>query len=187
MRRTIRTIAVLSAVSALAACNQDVTSPAADIAGTAARRVSVDVGTGEGFVGKGDVQLAFGWNNRALQDNAGSGKFQPNPETVTEVSWVCTNSNNDNIQQRERTTTESVTGLMANGVRERNQFTGFLLTGFDGQTKTDTTTEGNQLNSCPSSSLWSLTTPAGDPVVVSTRGGLQVSINGTDWFDIATP
>src|SRR5688500_14313060 len=30
--------------------------------------VVLDLSTGLGFVGKGDVQLAFGWNNKQLQD-----------------------------------------------------------------------------------------------------------------------
>lgn len=34
--------------------------------------VTFDPATGKGFVGKGDVQLALGWNNSQLQQNAGS-------------------------------------------------------------------------------------------------------------------
>src|SRR5918996_4693526 len=32
--------------------------------------VTFDPSTGTGFVGKGDVQTAFGWNNKQLQNNA---------------------------------------------------------------------------------------------------------------------
>jgi hypothetical protein len=149
--------------------------------------VTFDPATGTGFVGKGDVQLVFGWNNKALQDNADSVQFQASSVVVTEVSWICTNTNNENTQERERTTTSTVEGVVSSIARERNQITGFNLTGYSGTTTVSApTTEGPPLNSCPSGP-WSLTTPAGDPEVVSsTGGGLQVSINGTDWFDFDT-
>jgi hypothetical protein len=139
---------------------------------------------GTGFVGKGDVQEVFGWNNKALQDNAWMVKFQAKSEDVTEVTWVCTNTNNDNIQERERTTTTTVEGLLSSTSRDRNQITGFILDGYDGAPTYGTpVTEGPAVDSCPSGP-WTLTTPAGDPESVSSTVGLQVSINGTDWFDI---
>jgi hypothetical protein len=146
--------------------------------------VDFDALTGEGFVGKGDVQLAFGWNNKALQENANDVQFQVNSEVVTEVSWICTNTNNDNIQERERTTTSSVAGVLSSVARERNQITGFILEGYDGEpTIVEGESEGPKLDSCPSGP-WSLTTPAGDPEVVSSTGGLQVSVDGEEWFDL---
>jgi hypothetical protein len=150
---------------------------------TAYAAVTFNPATGTGFVGKGDVQLAFGWNNKQLQDNAGSVAFQAFSETVTEVSWVCT-KDNDNTQVRRRTTTTSVQGVLASIARERNQVTGFILDGYDGTPTLGTpSTDGPALNSCPSS--WELTTPAGAPVLISSTGsGLQVSINGTDWEDL---
>jgi hypothetical protein len=139
--------------------------------------------TGTGFVGKGDVQLVYGWSNKQLQDNADSVQFQATSEVVTEVSWTCTNSNNQNTQARERTTTTSIEGVVATVARERNQITGFMLNGYIGTPTQSSATEGNPLNSCPSGP-WSLTTPAGAPEVVSSTSGLQVSIDGTAWFDI---
>lgn len=41
----------------------------------AAAAVTFNPDTGTGSVGKGDVQLAFGWNNSALQQNASSVTF----------------------------------------------------------------------------------------------------------------
>jgi hypothetical protein len=150
--------------------------------GLAAAAVTFDATTGTGFVGKGDVQLVFGWNNKALQDSAASVQFRANSVTVTEVSWICTNSNNENTQERERTTTTSLAGVVSSIARERNQITGFNLTGYSGTPTSSSTTEGNQLNSCPSGP-WSLTTPAGDPEVISSTSGLEVS-NGGAWFPI---
>jgi hypothetical protein len=145
--------------------------------------VIFDAETGTGFVGKGDVQLVYGWNNKALQDNADAVRFRANSEVVTEVSWICTNSNNENTQVRERTTTTSIAGVVSSVARERNQITGFNLIGYSGTPTESSETEGNPLNSCPSGP-WSLTTPAGDPEVISSTGGLQVSDNGTDWLDL---
>jgi hypothetical protein len=148
--------------------------------------VTFDAATGTGFVGKGDVQLALGLNNKALQEaaNADAVEFQATSTVVTEVSWVCTNSNNQNTQERERTTTTTVSGVLDSTARERNQVTGFILGGYDGTSDVTTTTEGNQLNSCPGGP-WSLTTPAGDPVVVEESSAvLQVKAPGFDWTDL---
>jgi hypothetical protein len=172
MRAKLLVLVVLAAVLVLAAS-------------AVSAAVTFDAESGEGFVGKGDVQLVFGWNNKALQDKADDVQFRASSEVVTEVSWTCTNTNNENTQERERTTTTTVEGLVSSTARERNQITGFILSGYDGEpTSSDPVTEGPPLNSCPSGP-WTLTTPAGDPEVVSTsEGGLQVSINGTDWFDL---
>lgn len=145
--------------------------------------VIFDAATGVGFVGKGDVQLVFGWNNKALQDNAANVVFRARSEVVTEVSWECKNSNNDHIQPRARTTTTSIEGVLASVARERNQITGFTLTGYDGAPTMSSDTDGPPVDSCPSG-FWSLTTPAGDPVEVGSTNGLQVSSNGSTWMDL---
>jgi hypothetical protein len=152
------------------------------MAGSAFSAANID-DEGVGFVGKGDVQVIYGWNNQALQANAETVEFRVNSEVVTEVSWICTNSNNENTQERERTTTTTTQGVLDSVARLKNQITGFNLNGFVGSAITGTVTEGNQLNSCPSGP-WSLTTPAGDPEVISSAGGLQVSIDGTLWNDL---
>ena len=49
--------------------------------------VTYNPATGVGFVGKGNVQTAFGWNNAALQKNAEAVMFkysQPAEQTITE-------------------------------------------------------------------------------------------------------
>jgi hypothetical protein len=154
------------------------------IATGAMAAVDFDPLTGTGFVGKGEVQEAFGWNNRQLQLNVDDVQFQVASELVTEVSWECTNANNDNVQERERTTTTSVQGVLESTARERNQVTGFILQGYDGEPVTgDSKTEGPQLNSCPSGP-WTLTTPAGQPEVVSSTSTFQVSIDGENWINI---
>lgn len=157
---------------------------ASSLAGAA---VAFDPETGEGFVGKGDVQTAFGWNNKQLQDNLGGVEFSYAAEStvVTEQSWECTNANNDNIQERERTTTtsSSTTGVVSSVARVKNQITGVNLSGWSGTPVVvpgATETEGPRVDSCPSGP-WTLTTPAGDPEVISdeSTGGLYATFNGT--------
>ncbi|GAA4452981.1 hypothetical protein GCM10023156_23210 [Novipirellula rosea] len=139
-------------------------------------------GDGTGFVGKGDVQLVYGWNNAQLQTNAGAVTFRALIIEQSEVSWECTNANNEKIQERSRTTTTTIGGLLSSVTRVKNQVTGFNLEGFNGAPNSSSVTEGPKLNSCPApASTWSLTTPAGDPVAVGEATLLEVSINGTTW------
>jgi opacity protein-like surface antigen len=157
---------------------------AALIASSASAAVVFDPETGDGFVGKGDVQEAFGWNNKQLQDNADAVQFKVESTVVTEVSWVCTNSNNEQAQPRARTTTTSVEGLVESVARERKQVTGFNLTGYEGEAEESSSTDGPALNSCPGGP-WTLTTPAGDPELVeSSGGGMQVSTDGVNWIPL---
>jgi hypothetical protein len=142
--------------------------------------VTFDPATGQGFAGKGDVQLALGFNNKQLQDQAASLVFtyEGVEETVTEVTWGCTNSNNENLQERARTTTTSSSrsDVVSAVAREKNQITGFNLNGYRAlNTVSSSTTEGPAVNSCPSGP-WILTDPAGAPDVISSTstGGLYV-------------
>jgi hypothetical protein len=153
------------------------------VTGSALAAVTFDPATGTGFVGKGDVQLVYGWNNKALQDNAGAVQFRASSEVVTERSWTCTNANNESTQERDRTTTTETQGVVSSIARERNQITGFNLTGYSGTPTESSSTEGPPVNSCPSGP-WSLTSPAGDPTVVSSESHVQVSIDGTNWFNL---
>lgn len=133
--------------------------------------------SGAGFIGKGDVQIVFTWTNKDLQDNAKYVKFRN--KSVTEVSWKCT-KDNGNVQERELTTTTQ--GLLTSTARMKTQVTGFNLVGYDQSTLPTSKTEGPALNTCPNN--WTLTTPAGDPVLVDGGSLTEVSINGSDWFEL---
>ncbi len=76
--------------------------------GAAGAAITFDSAAGTGFVGKGDVQYSFGWNNKDLQNNLATVviTYVAVETEITEVSWVCTNTKNENTQERERTTTE---------------------------------------------------------------------------------
>jgi hypothetical protein len=143
-------------------------------------------GDGKGFVGKGDVQLAFDWTNKQLQDQAGSVSFKVDSAmtTVSEVSWQCNKFNNagfEQEQQRARTTSVETTsgGILTSVARLKNQVTGFNLNGFNPDstysTSSGLSTEGPAVNSCATG--WALDIPAGDPVVTVT-GSRTMTISG---------
>jgi hypothetical protein len=137
--------------------------------------VTFDSGTGTGFVGKGDVQLALGMNNAQVQNATLA--FTYDSTVVSEVSWICTNDKNEQTQERERTTTSSSTGVVSSVARVKNQVTGYNLNGYQGgSTSSTSSTDGPPLNSCPNANgNWSLTTPAGDAEILSSTGGLFVN------------
>jgi hypothetical protein len=163
----------MNKISMLAAAALAVVSTAA------VAQTNYNLETGTGFVSKGDVQFAFGWNNRSLQSNADAVTFAVDKTIVTEVSWECTNANNEKVQERARTTTQSVTVAFTAVTRDRNQVTGFMLTGLGNSTTSGSVTDGPPLNSCPNSQgSWSLTSPAGWTVVVSSDSSLTATHNG---------
>jgi hypothetical protein len=97
--------------------------------------VIFDSDTGSGFVGKGDVQLAYGWNNAQLQSKADGLSFAY--EAVDVYSAVCSwktgegtpGENEHNVSHRQRT---GVMGAIDYDARKRNQINGFTLNGWDG-------------------------------------------------------
>ena len=100
--------------------------------------VTFDPATGTGFVGKGDVQLAYGWNNAQLQANATSVTFTYVTTDTYEVvnAWATGNADNPvslNSHIQTVTTTVGVNAVVDNDPRQmkgQKQFTGFILKGF---------------------------------------------------------
>jgi hypothetical protein len=149
--------------------------------------VTVDA-NGFGFVGKGDVQDKFGWNNQALQACAPLNQphcleFRLLSVEVSETSWECVNTNNDKIQERTRTTTTTTNGIVSGVAREKKQVTGFNLNGFAGIPVQSIETDGPALESCPSGP-WVLVAESTQTEVVESSAGLKVSAYGGDFVDI---
>jgi hypothetical protein len=95
------------------------------------------------FIGKGEVQQSFGWNNKQLQDDAD--KVLVVATTTTE--WTCSKEvelgnggTNEIVQQRSTTTTVSAT----TETRLRNQVTGFYV----GEVLRSST-DGPAVGTCP--------------------------------------
>jgi hypothetical protein len=103
------------------------------ISSPASAAVSFDHATGTGAVGKGDIQLAFGWNNAALQRNAAGLSF-----SVTEVDtyefdceWFTNGNKNKAPVRKEMTKKSRLNSSIAYGfdARTKNQIVGFNITG----------------------------------------------------------
>jgi hypothetical protein len=189
MQKTVSAGLGVVAVLFVTACQTDITAPvSAKIPGAPSSAITFDPATGLGFVGKGDVQYTFGWNNAQLQNGAAGVQFQVNSVEISEVSWTChkftgQNGTNEIIQERARTTTTSTQGVIAHVVRERNQITGFYLTGYLGASTHSVETEGPAVNSCPANpSGFSLLEAAGEAAVTTVGGGLETSKDaGASW------
>ena len=124
-------------------------------AGAVFAAVTYDPATGTGFVGKGDVQLAFNLNNKQLQQNAKLVTFTY--EEVGEYTLLCkaddttrTNPRTGEVtvtpgaEKEFKNRTESVLSSLNGDPRQtkgQNQFTGFNLSGI-----TSTVTTGQD---CP--------------------------------------
>jgi hypothetical protein len=116
----------LQVTAALALC--------AAIGTTCFAAVYFDSEAGTGFVGKGDVQLAFGWNNKQLQDNAERVSFTY--EVEASYTLVCKRGADWNGQGQEQQTfgnkVISVDADVAYETRsnKKGAVTGYLLSGF---------------------------------------------------------
>ena len=112
------------------------TGLAAAAAATAAiATVTFNFTTGVGFVGKGDVQTAFVWNNATLQKNASGVSFAYKASDVYDVEcyWETTTGNgkiivHDITIPKHR----NINATIAYDARTHKQIDGFNLTGFNG-------------------------------------------------------
>jgi hypothetical protein len=134
-------------------------------------------GSGVGFVGKGDVQLAFGWNNAVLQQNASGVSFTYEATEEYDVTIEYDTGNPDNPRSiNHHTVTQGkstgVSASVAYDKRVRSQITGFNLTGFFG----DPIVTGDPLpsvgDSCPNGNIGTCFVTAVDKI--SSSGGLYV-------------
>ena len=142
--------------------------------------VTFDPATGLGFVGKGDVQLAFTWNNAQLQQNAGGVDFLYMSEDRYDVEceWTTvTGGPNSRTIYHDVTIPRKVkvNDNIAYDTRKnsQNQITGFNLTGFDSQSSTGSVPQIN--DSCPGNNPGTVTSVE---LVGSTPGGLYVTYGG---------
>lgn len=155
----------------------------ATFATTAVAAVTMNA-DGVGFVGKGDVQLAFGWNNAQLQTNAGGVTFSYNSQDNydAECYWETT-TGNGKIIVHDITVPKhvSINGTVTYDARVRNQITGFNLTGFGGVTVTGTVpVVGSE---CPGGNPGTITAVT----LTGSTGGLYVNYGPTSVLLNITP
>jgi hypothetical protein len=105
--------------------------------------VTFDPFTGLGFVGKGDVQLAYGWNNAQLQTNAAGVTFSyGHEESYTAVcTWTTAEGKLGerihNVPHKKKISVNS--DIAYDNRTNKRQITGFNLKGF-GDTFTESGT-----------------------------------------------
>ncbi len=105
------------------------------ISSAAFAAVTFDSSTGVGFVGKGDVQVPFGWNNKTLQNNATGVTFEYRSTDTYEAECEFFTGPDKN-RTRHTNDVELVTGVSGSVDGDprqgKSQFTGFNLKGFIG-------------------------------------------------------
>jgi opacity protein-like surface antigen len=103
------------------------------ISSPASAAVSFDAATGTGFVGKGDVQLAFGWNNKQLQTNAAQVTFHYESQSEYNVTceWTTEGRKETTTHTRSKKKKNSVFASITYASRTNKQqdITGFNLNG----------------------------------------------------------
>ena len=150
----------------------------ATISTAAMASVTFDYTSGTGFVGKGDVQLAFGWNNAAAQKNANAVTFAVN--SLTSYEAVCTwttgeGKKGEKIHNVEHKKSATVLSNVAFELKKTGQYTGYFLNGFGATTSSGDVPvvggacQGNEGNDA----VWSSVTVTG-----SSGGVLSVTYNG---------
>ena len=146
---------------------------------------SVDTSTGTGFVGKGDVQDAFGWNDHDLQANHAGVSFSLSAESTTSTTWSCVNSKNQQTQSRWHTVTASTTGGLLHDARTNPQgkVTGFVLTGLAEGSTSVSETDGQKLNTCPGGP-WAIV--GGSSATTVTGGEPELTVRYADQSQVLT-
>lgn len=146
-------------------------------AGVALGMITFDPSTGTGFVGKGDVQLVYGWNDQQLQANAEAVEFRY--QSTETVSWTCYKDGDITKQDQTRTRTQGVNGDVLRELRKNGlgKVTGFNLTGWDGEATE--VSAGPPYHSCPN--FWEI---IGEDEVSSSGQGLEVSKDNTNWYGL---
>ena len=122
-------------------------------AGSAQASVNVDATTGTGFVGKGDVQSALGWNNAKLQAGAESltfttkqaaaqGYAQALSQTAEQagIQSASQTGSQTGVQSASQTTTELLQCRKTNGAETQQSRTG-VKSGVRSDTRTATVTD----------------------------------------------
>ncbi len=139
---------------------------------------------GIGFVGKGDVQSLYDWNNSMLQEYADVVEFRL--QSGGTATWKCSGVNPGGVSVTSTHSVESdAVGAAVNFDARKNrvgQVTGFILNG-----PLAGSTEFASVGECPPDSNWRVPRSLVPGSIVYEGSGepmLQVSIDGLDWYDL---
>jgi hypothetical protein len=103
------------------------------VATAAIASVTFDPATGTGFVGKGDVQNAFGWNNAAFQSSWTGISFNYTASVTYSATCFWTTGEGRNGQHEHyvvHTRSSNVSSVITYTGRSHHQVDGINLTGF---------------------------------------------------------
>jgi len=148
---------------------------------TAWAAVTFNPADGTGFVGKGDLQLAFGWNNAQAQSSVGSVTYRyDGTEVYTAVCTWTTGEGTRGEQTHNVSHTKSagISGTVLFDARKNSQgqITGVMLNGYYGQV-TELGTAPVVGDPCPGNpgtdGVWTSVT------LTSASVGLYATYNGT--------
>ena len=149
---------------------------AATISTASIAAVIFDSEAGTGWVGKGDVQTAFAWNNKAAQDNAKAVSFSTESEESYQVTceWTTGPDHNRRTHDVTRPIHRAVSSNVGYDARKTGQWTGYNLTGYGATVGGDAAPAvGGQ---CPNGHFGVIT----ESTLTSSTGTiLYVSYNGT--------
>jgi hypothetical protein len=102
------------------------------IAGAAFAAVSLDPLTGMGWVGKGDIQLAYGWNDKTIQTRSVEVDFEVQQQVT--VAVTCQIEKRGVVEFKTASRNRSLSDTQDGDPRVKNaRFTGYFLGGYKGQ------------------------------------------------------
>lgn len=126
IRKNLKLLVAMTAIGAVA------------LTGAATAAVTFDPASGTGFVGKGDVQLPFNWNDSKLQQYASGVRFEyassSDDEYAVTCEWDTGNKKIVHHIQNKRANVGSSIAYDVTKVDRKNpngKITGFNLTGID--------------------------------------------------------
>ena len=147
------------------------------IASTVSAAVTFDA-SGSGFVGKGDVQTMYGWNNKQMNDRAGSISFKAEQKVTEYYVWECVSTTNERITERSNRVTTFQRPITDTVARDKkNNVTGFSLKGSPGTS----TTSVNGAEGCTNNSDYVLDSYTSDPDAPTTTEEWLYVNNGSGW------
>ena len=138
------------------------------------------------FVGKGDVQSAFGWNNETLQEEWNAGEITFHYDTSADYDVVCgwDNPPSSHVQMHHQVTSTvnvGLNGTLAATGRTKNQITGFNVPAPTGSASGNVPLVGD---TCAADDVdgnhHTGTVDSVTPLGSNGGGGLYVSWNGED-------
>jgi hypothetical protein len=150
------------------------------IASTVSAAVTFDA-SGSGFVGKGDVQTMYGWNNKQMNDRAGSISFKAEQKVTENYVWECVSvtKQGEKITERSNRVTTFQRPITTTVTRDNKtgNVTGFSLKGSPGTS----TTSVNGAEGCTNNSDYVLDSYTSDPDAPTTTEEWLYVNNGSGW------